>query len=51
MQAKFDNTQKNSKYRLCGDKDEMSNRIISECDKLAQLEYKTRHIEARKMIH
>ena len=32
----FDKTQKNSKYRSCGDRDEMINHIISECSKLAQ---------------
>ena len=31
----------NIKYRLCGDKDETINNIISECSKLAQKEYKT----------
>ena len=31
------------KYRLCGDRDETINHMISECNKLAQKEYKTRH--------
>ena len=35
--------QQNSRYRLCGDRDEMINYIISECSKLAQREYKTRY--------
>ena len=35
-------TQQNSKCRLCGDRDETINHIISECSKLAQ-EFKTRH--------
>ena len=34
--------QQNSKCRLCGDRDETINHIISECSKLAQKEYKTR---------
>ena len=29
--------------RLCGDRDETINHIISECSKLAQKEYKARH--------
>ena len=36
-------TQRNSKCRLCGDKDETINHMISECSKLAQKEYKARH--------
>ena len=36
-------TQQNSKCRLCGDRDETINHIISECSKLAQKEYKARH--------
>ena len=33
----------NSKERLCGDRDETINHIISECSKLAQKEWKIRH--------
>ena len=36
-------TQQNSKCRLCNDRDETINHIISECSKLAQKEYKARH--------
>ena len=36
-------TQQNSRCRLWGDRDETINHIISECSKLAQNEYKTRH--------
>jgi len=43
IKAKIDKTQRNSKCRMCGDKDETINHIISECNKLAQREYKTRH--------
>ena len=35
----IDNSQQNSKYRLCGDRDKTINHIIS---KLAQKNYKTR---------
>ena len=48
--AKTDNMQQNSKYRLCGDRDEIVNHIISKCSKLAQKEYKTRHNSVGKMI-
>ena len=51
IQARIYKTQQNSKYRLCGDRDETINHIISECSKLAQKEYKTRHNWAGKVIH
>ena len=38
----IDKTQQNRRCRLCGDRDEMKNHIISECRKLPQKEYKTR---------
>ena len=38
IKARLDKTQQNSKYRLCGDRDETINHIISECSKLAQRE-------------
>ena len=43
IKAKIDKTQQNSKCRLCGDREETINHIISECSKLAQKEYKARH--------
>ena len=43
VEAKIDKMQQNTKCRLCGDTDETTNHIISECSKLAQREYKTRH--------
>ena len=45
------NNNKNSKYRLCDDRDETINHIISECSKLAQKDYKTRHYWAGKVIN
>ena len=51
IKAKIDKTQQNSKCRLCGDRDETINHIISECSKLAQKEYKTRHNWVGKVIH
>ena len=51
IKAKIDKTRQNSKCRLCSDRDETSNHIISECSKLAQKEYKTRHDWVGKVIH
>ena len=51
IKAKIDKTQQNSKCRLCGDRDETINHIISECSKLAQWEYKARHDWVGKVIH
>ena len=44
-------TQRNSKCRLRGESDEMINDIISECGKLIQKEYKSRHDWVGKVIH
>ncbi len=43
IKARIDKTKQNNKYRLCSDRDETINHIISECSKLAQKEYNTRH--------
>ena len=51
IKARIDKTQQNSKWRLCGDRDETINHIISECSKLAQREYKARHDWVGKVIH
>ena len=51
IKARIDKTQQNSKCRLCGDRDETINPIISECSKLAQKEYKTWHVWVGKVIH
>ena len=48
--AKIDNIYKNSKNRLCSDRDETDNHI-SECSKLAQKEYKIRFDWVGKVIH
>ncbi len=42
IRARIYKVQQNSKCRLCDDKDETINQIISECSKLEQKEYKTR---------
>ena len=49
--ARIGKTQQNSKCRLCSDRDETINHMISECIKFEQTEYKTRHDWVGKMIH
>ena len=51
IKVRIDKTQQNSKCRLCGDRDETINHIISKCSKLAQREYKARHDWVGKVIH
>ena len=51
INTRIDKTQQNSKCRLCGDRDETINHIISECSKLAHKEYKARHDWVGKGIH
>ena len=51
IKARIDKTQQNSKCRLCGDRDETINHIISESSKLAQKEYKARRGGVDKVIH
>ena len=51
IKARIDKTQQNSKCRLCGDRDETINHIISKSSKLALKEYKTRQDWVGKVIH
>ena len=51
IKARIDKTQQNSTCRLCGDRDETINHIISECRKLTQKEYKARHEWVGQVIH
>ena len=51
IKARIDKTQQNSRCRLCGEREETIIHIISECSKLAQKEYKTRHDWVSKEIH
>ena len=51
IKVRIDKTQQNSKCRLCSDRDETINHIISECSKLAQKEYKARHDWFGRVIH
>ena len=50
IKVRIDKTQQNSKCRLCGDRDETINHIISKYRKLAQ-EYKVRHDWVGKVIY
>ena len=50
IKARIDKTLQNSKCRLCSDRDETINHIISECSKLVQREYKSRHNWVGKII-
>ena len=50
IKARIDKKQQNSRCRLCSDRDEMINHMISECSKLAQKEYKIRHDWVGKRI-
>ena len=51
IKARIDKTQENSKCRLCGQRDETINHIVSECSKLAQKEYKNRHDQVGRAVH
>ena len=51
IKARIDKMQQNSKCWLCSDRDETVNYIVSECSKLAQKKYKTRHDWVGKVIH
>ena len=51
IKARIDQMQENIKCSLCDDREETINLIISECSKITQGEYKTRHDGVRKVIH
>ena len=51
FKSKIDKTQQINKFRLCRDRDETINHIISEYSKLAQKDYNTRHDWVWKVIH
>ena len=51
IKVRIDKIQQNCKCWLCGDRDETVNHIISECNKLAQKEYKTRYEGVGEVIH
>ena len=51
IEAKIDKKQRVCLCSLCGNRDETINLIISECSKLVQKEYKTKHDEWGKVIY
>ena len=51
IKAKIDKTRQNTKWRLYGDGDEKVHHILSEWNKLAQREDKTKHDWVGKVIH
>ena len=51
IKKRIDKAQQNSRCWLFGDRDETINHIISECSKLAQKEYMTRHDWVSKGFH
>ena len=51
VKAWIDNIQQNSRCRLCDDRDETINHIISECSKLSQKEYKAWHDWVGRLMH
>ena len=51
IKSRINKTQQNSRFWLCGDRDEMINHIISECRKLALKMYEPRHDRLGKVIH
>ena len=51
IKARIDKAQQNSKCRLCSERDETINPIISEYSKLVQKKYKARHVWVGKVIH
>ena len=50
LKARIDKTQQNSKCKLCDDRDETINHIVSKGSKLVQKEYKTRYDWVGKVI-
>ena len=50
IKARIDETQKNSKCKLCCDRDETIYHIIGKCSKLTKEEYKARHERVGKVI-
>ena len=51
VKPKINNTQQDSKCRLCDDKDEMINCINKQIQQTSSKKYKTRHDSMGKVIH
>ena len=51
IKAYIDKSQEQSKCRMCGERDETVNHLVSECSKMAQREYKRRHDWVARRVH
>ena len=51
IKAKIDKVTEDSKCRLCKEKDETIDHLISSCSKIAQTDYKERHNKVASMLH
>ena len=51
LKARIDGTREDASCIMCRSKDETVNHLLSECPKLAQVEYKRRHDNVAKGIH
>ena len=51
IKAKIDKTIDANKYRLCKEKEETVDHLVSACSKIAQTDYKERHNNVASMLH
>ena len=51
IKAKIDKVTEDSKCRLCKEKNETIDHLISSCSKIAQTDYKERHNKVASMLH
>ena len=51
IRKNIDGHEVSEKCRMCGERDELITRLIAECKKLAQKEYKQRHHNTARIVH
>ena len=51
IKCKIDKTSNSSMCRLCGDREETVDHLVSSCSKIAQTDYKERHNKVAAMLH
>ena len=51
IKVKIDKVTEDSEYRLCQERVETIDRLISSCSKIAQTDYKERHNKVASMLH
>ena len=51
IRAKIDKTTEDSQCRLCKEKEESVDHLVSSCSKIAQTDYKERHNKVATMLH